>query len=290
MNDRRKVYEALQGASSFLKDKGREEAAARILLQHELGVTYSGLLASMREEISEGVFQRFWRNIELHGAGTPVQHLTGSEEFYGRTFQVNKDVLIPRPETEELVEEALQLIERHLSGRQLAIADIGTGSGVIAVTMKCELPAALVAATDISEAALATAKENAKQNGAEVIFQQGDLAAPLKGRKWNVILSNPPYIAYSEAPGLSDTVHDFEPHEALFAEKEGLALYEEMARQLPDIVDDQCIIGFEIGHTQGSAVAQLLKEAFPQAKVYVKKDINKNDRMVFALLNELPTN
>ena len=285
MSKKRKVYEALQGASSFLKEKGREEAAARILLQHELGMTYSNLLASMRDEITEEAFQRFWQNIELHGAGTPVQHLTGVEEFYGRKFQVNKDVLIPRPETEELIEEALRQIQRYLPEQQLMIADIGTGSGIIAITMKCELPDSTVLATDISTAALQTARENAKRLGAELVFQQGDLAQPLRGRKWNVILSNPPYIAYSEAPDLSDTVHDFEPHEALFAEKEGLALYENLAHQLPEVVDTPCIIGFEIGHTQGKAVAGLLAEAFPQAEIYVKKDINKNDRMVFCIIS-----
>ncbi|WP_298824391.1 peptide chain release factor N(5)-glutamine methyltransferase [uncultured Planococcus sp.] len=279
------VYEALNRASSYLQDKGREEGAARILLQHEMGLSYSGLISSMRDEISEQQFERFWTNIESHAKGIPVQHLTGSEEFYGRNFMVNSDVLIPRPETEELIEETLQLIERHLSKKELAIADIGTGSGIIAITLKCELPEAQVVATDISQKALDMAAKNAERLNADIDFRLGDLAEPIEGEKWDVILSNPPYIAYAEAPGLSDSVRDFEPHHALFADNEGLALYEKMAKQFPKMLNKPGIIGFEIGYQQGQAVEKMLKDAFPDALVYSKKDINKNDRMVFALID-----
>lgn len=284
MTNLKYVYEALKRASSYLTENGREEGAARILLQHEMGLSYSGLIASMRDKISEQQFERFWAKIEQHAKGIPVQHLTGSEEFYGRNFLVNPDVLIPRPETEELIEETLGLIDRHLSEKELAIADIGTGSGIIAITLKCELPDAKVVATDISQSALDMAAKNAERLNVQIDFRLGDLAEPIKSEKWDVILSNPPYIAYAEAPGLSDSVRDFEPHQALFADKEGLALYQKMARQLPALLNKPGIIGFEIGYQQGQAVQKLLKDAFPDALVYSKKDINKNDRMVFAIL------
>ncbi|MBT2570899.1 peptide chain release factor N(5)-glutamine methyltransferase [Planococcus sp. ISL-110] len=277
------VYEALKRASSYLEENGREEGAARILLQHELGLSYSGLISSMRDTISEQQFEKFWKNVEQHAKGIPVQHLTGSEEFYGRNFLVNPDVLIPRPETEELIEETLGLINRYLTKKELAIADIGTGSGIIAITMKCELPDAQVVATDISQPALETATRNAERLNAEIDFRLGDLSEPIRDGKWDVILSNPPYIAHAEAPGLSDSVRDFEPHSALFAEKEGLALYEKMAMQLPELLNKPGIIGFEIGYQQGPAVEKMLKDAFPDSLVYSKKDINKNDRMVFAI-------
>ncbi|MGI2327741.1 peptide chain release factor N(5)-glutamine methyltransferase [Planococcus sp. YIM B11945] len=279
----KRIFEALNGASSFLKENGREEAVARILLQHELGMSHAGLLASMRDEISEDMYERFWNKILKHAAGTPVQHLTGVEEFYGRTFHVNENVLIPRPETEELIEETLQLIKRYITSPTPSIADIGTGSGIIAATMKCEMPKAIVTATDISPDALKVAKENTQRLGADIAFKQGDLAEPLYDQTWDVILSNPPYIAHSEAPELADSVRDFEPHLALFAENEGLALYEKLAQQLPDLLKKPGIIGLEIGHTQGRAVEAMLKAAFPEAKVYVKKDINNNDRMVFCI-------
>lgn len=284
MTNPKYVFEALKRASSFLLEHGREEGAARILLQHELGLSYSGLIASMRDEISEVQWKKFWTNIEQHARGIPVQHLTGTEEFYGRKFRVNADVLIPRPETEELIEETLQLIERHMLKKELALADIGTGSGIIAITMKCELPQAQVTATDISQPALQTAAENAEELNADVDFRLGDLTKPIENEKWDVILSNPPYIAYEEAPGLSDSVRDFEPHHALFADNEGLALYEEMTKQFPKMLNKPGIIGFEIGYQQGVAVQKMLKDAFPEAFVYCKKDINKNDRMVFAII------
>lgn len=278
------VYEALKRASSYLEENGREEGAARILLQHELGLSYSGLIAAMRDEMSEQQWSHFWVNIEQHLKGIPVQHLTGNEEFYGRNFLVNSDVLIPRPETEELIEETLQLISRHMTKKRLEIADIGTGSGIIAITMKCELPDSQVTATDISQPALKMAATNAERLEAEVDFRLGDLTKPIKDKKWDVILSNPPYIAHDEAPGLSDSVRDFEPHSALFAGNGGLALYEKMAMEFPALLNKPGIIGFEIGYQQGAAVQKLLKDAFPAAVVYCKKDINKNDRMVFAVI------
>lgn len=285
MTKSRKIFEALNGASSFLKSKGREEAVVRILLQHELGLSHAGLLSSMRDEIEEAAFERFWSKVEQHAAGIPVQHLTGTEEFYGRTFAVNEDVLIPRPETEELVEETLKLAAELFPDNRPSIADIGTGSGIIAITMKCELPGSRVTATDISEKALAMAERNAAKLGAEVNFQLGDLTEPIRDRKWDIILSNPPYIAHEEAADLADTVHDYEPHSALFADNNGLALYEKMAEQLPDLLNKPGIIGFEIGYQQGTAVESLLKTAFPDGKVYIKKDINSNDRMAFCIIS-----
>lgn len=283
MHKPHKIFEALNRASSYLLDNGREEAAAGILLQHTLGLSRAGLLASLRDEMDDDSFVKFWDLIEQHANGTPVQHLTGYEMFYGRKFLVNSDVLIPRPETEELVEEALELIQKHIPEPSPTIADIGTGSGIIAITMKQEMPSSKVTATDISQKALDTAQKNAVELGADIEFMLGDLLAPLAGRKWDVILSNPPYIAYSEAEAMSDSVKDFEPHSALFAEQEGLALYQHMMEDLPERLNKPGIIGLEIGYLQGEAVENMLKKAFPQAKIYCKKDINKNDRMVFCI-------
>ncbi|TAA72930.1 peptide chain release factor N(5)-glutamine methyltransferase [Planococcus salinarum] len=284
MRSTEKIFEALNRASSYLRDNGREEAAAGILLRHVLGLSQASLLASMRDEMAESDKVEFWKLIEQHAKGTPVQHLTGFEEFYGRRFSVNPDVLIPRPETEELIEEAVNLIRQHIPNGSPSIADIGTGSGIIAVTLKSEIPSAKITATDISQAALATAEKNAQELGAEIDFKLGDLLEPLQGEKWDVILSNPPYIAHSEAVSMCDSVKDFEPHSALFANQEGLALYTEMMADLPGLLNKPGIVGFEIGYRQGEAVEKMLKNTFPHAKTYVKKDINKNDRMVFSII------
>lgn len=278
------VYEALEQATSYLKQHGREGTPARILLQHELGMDYSGLVAAMRDQIEDRQFEAFWANVEELVEGVPVQHLTGVEQFYGRTFQVSPAVLIPRPETEELIEETLKLKRELFGSDEVQAADIGTGSGVIAITLKRELPEVEVMATDISEEALFVAERNAEALNADVHFTKGDLAAPLAGRKWDMILSNPPYIAHHEAAGLSDTVREYEPHQALFADREGLAAYETLAEQVPQLISRPGVIGLEIGNSQGAAVVAMFQKALPEAHVYCKKDINKHDRMVFCVL------
>ena len=173
-----KVYEALNWASSFLKEKQRDENAGEILLRHFLKLTRSQLLANMHETIEPDALEAFKKAVNLHLEGKPVQYIIGYEEFYGRNFKVNESVLIPRPETEELVYGALERIGRLFHRQEsLAVADIGTGSGAIAITLKLEKPNLLVTATDIHEPTLFLAKENAKILGAEIDFVQGDLLA-----------------------------------------------------------------------------------------------------------------
>lgn len=281
------IYEALNGASSFLQDNGREEIAARLLLQHVLKKSYTELLVSMHDKISEDEVRTFWEMVESHAKGMPIQYIIGEEEFYGRTFQVNGSVLIPRPETEELILETTKRIKRIFGAQPtIQLADIGTGSGAIAITMKKEIPTLQVTATDISSDALEVAKKNAKLLNAEIHFEEGDLTEPIEQQKWQVVLSNPPYIAYEEAAEMSEVVLEHEPHTALFAEEDGLALYKRLAENLPNLMMKPSFIGVEIGYAQGTAVAALFKESFPQAKVEVVKDMNGKNRMVFCEIVE----
>lgn len=277
----KQVFEALQWASSFLEEKNREANAARLLLQHVLAVDYTGLMLNMREPLTEEQQQQFEELIHAHIAGKPVQYLIGTEQFYGRTFQVNEAVLIPRPETEELVEQALERMTAKFGDASLSLVDIGTGSGAIAVTLKKERPSLQVTATDLSEDALQTAKQNAQLLEADVTFLQGDLTAPVQHQKFDVVLSNPPYIAFDAVNVMNEVVLEHEPHTALFAEENGLQLYRRLCEELPHIVHNQAIIGFEIGYQQGEAVYNLLKKSFPQGKVEVLKDLFGQDRMVF---------
>lgn len=280
------VFEALQWASSFLMEHGRDENAARLLLQHLLETDYTGIMMRMHDEISEEKQSQFQQMIKMHAEGKPVQYITGVEEFYGRTFQVNESVLIPRPETEELIEGAITRMKALFGEeRNIKLVDIGTGSGIIAITMKLEWPDAKVAATDISSDALQTAKQNADRLNANIDFRQGDLTEPIANEKWDVILSNPPYIAYEEAEEMSDVVLQHEPHLALFAEDRGLKLYKQMVKALPNLVNTPALIGFEIGYSQGEAVAELLKTSFPQAEIEIVKDINKKDRIIFCKIH-----
>ncbi|UOE55354.1 peptide chain release factor N(5)-glutamine methyltransferase [Bacillus sp. CMF12] len=280
-----KVYEALNWASSFLNESNRDENAGELLLRHFMNMSRTSFLANLREDLHPEVLDKFQKAVHEHAAGQPVQYIIGSEEFYGRTFQVNEDVLIPRPETEELVYNALQKINKlfgSLNG--LEMADIGTGSGAIAVTMKLEKPELNVTATDIYGPTLELAEKNAEQNGAEIDFFQGDLLQPLisKGKKFDIILSNPPYIPERDIEWMSDIVTKHEPHRALFAGEDGLDLYKRFMEELPAVIKDRALIGFEVGAGQSEAVSALLKQVFPQANVETVYDINGKDRMVFA--------
>lgn len=260
----------------FLVAHGRDENAARLLMQHILQINYSGLMMRMHDEILPAHLEQFKDYVEQHAKGRPVQYITGVEEFYGRQFEVNESVLIPRPETEELIVGAIERMNKIFGhNAKVKIADIGTGSGAIAVTMKGEWPNAEVTATDISNDALQTAKKNADKLDAAIDFRMGDLTKPIANEKWDVILSNPPYIAFDEAKEMSEVVLEHEPHTALFAEENGLILYRKLAEQLPALLNKPALIGVEIGYTQGEAVENFFKSSFPQAKIEIVKDINK---------------
>lgn len=280
------IFEALNGASSFLVNRGRDENAARLLLQHILQTNYSGLMMRAHDELSPEQFLTFKQMVEQHADGRPVQYITGVEEFYGREFIVDESVLIPRPETEELIVCTLAHCQKLFGNQEVKLADIGTGSGAIAITMKKEWPNAHVTATDISQAALATAKKNAQRLQAQIDFRLGDLTEPIEHEKWDIVLSNPPYIAFDEAQEMSEVVLDHEPHTALFAEEQGLILYRKLAENLPKMMNTPAFIAVEIGYKQGQAVKEMFEKAFPQGQVDIVKDINNKDRIIFCKIVE----
>lgn len=280
-----KIVEALNWASSFLKERGREEFAGELLLRHYSGLSRAAMLASLRDELGEKAWEAFRHAVERHGAGEPIQYIIGSEEFYGRHFTVTPAVLIPRPETEELVQNTLARLARlFLGGEKIDLADIGTGSGAISVSLKLENPGLRVTATDLSREALDVARENAARLGAEIEFIEGDLLRPLilQKKKMDAVISNPPYIPVTDQEWMSEVVTEHEPHLALFAGEDGLDLYRRFMEELPLVLKERALVGFEIGAGQGEAVAGLLKNAFPHARVDIVFDINGKDRMVFA--------
>ncbi|WP_409973156.1 peptide chain release factor N(5)-glutamine methyltransferase [Bacillus sp. Bva_UNVM-123] len=284
-NQSMKVYEALQWASSFLKVKNRDENAGELLLQHYMGLNRSQLLASMRDSVEPEIIEMFKKAVFLHVEGKPIQYIIGSEEFYGRCFKVNENVLIPRPETEELVYGALQRINRLFNEENsLELVDLGTGSGAIAITLKLEKHELNVTATDIYEPTLLLAEENARRLKADIQFIQGDLLLPFMAarKKFDIIISNPPYIPAGDIAWMSDVVKDYEPHRALFAGNDGLDIYKKLSLQLPAVLKERALVGLEVGVGQSAAVSQLLKKAFPKAKIEIVHDINGKDRMVFA--------
>ncbi len=284
----RTIFEALKWASSFLKEHSRDENVGEIYLRNLLKWDRSKLFANQREELSQDIFTEFENGIRKHVSGVPIQHIIGFEEFYGRYFKVNQHVLIPRPETEELVFYILQrkkaLFNREKTS-QLTVADIGTGSGAIAISLKKEsiMFDLDMYAVDLSEEALSVARENSKRLDAEVQFLQGDLLQPLieKNVKLDILVSNPPYIPLTDLETLSDVVRDHEPHLALFGGEDGYDLYHRFMEELPLIMKESCLLGFEVGAGQGATVAAMLQKTFPSAEVEVVEDINGKDRMVF---------
>lgn len=280
----KKVYEALNWASSFLKEHHRDENAGEILLRHYMNCSRSHLLASLHDEVEEKIYHQFADAVHKHAEGVPVQYMMGYEEFYGREFAVNPDVLIPRPETEELIYHTLRKIPALFKGQNhLCLADIGTGSGIIGITMKLEKPELDVTVSDVMPGPLATAKKNAQELKAELTFVSGDLLQPFiqEQKKFDIVLSNPPYIPESDAETMSNVVTEYEPHTALFAGKDGLDLYRRFAEELPLVLNNPGFVGFEVGAGQGEAVGLLMKQAFPSGQITVENDINGKDRMVF---------
>jgi release factor glutamine methyltransferase len=280
-----KVYEALNWASSFLKKNDRDENAGELLLRHHMKLDRAQLFSRMQEMMPMESQSSFIFNVHKHVAGIPVQYLMGKEEFYGRSFYVSEEVLIPRPETEELVVGVLDRVKRHFpAGEKLSVVDVGTGSGAIAVTLALENSNLAVKATDIAGESLEVAMDNAEALDAEVEFLEGDLLLPFieQGLKVDVVVSNPPYIPQEEYEGLSTVVKDFEPYRALVGGVSGLEFYERFMDELPKVLKERALVAFEVGMGQGEAVKALLEKTFPDARAEVVLDINGKDRMVFA--------
>ncbi|MBH0162063.1 peptide chain release factor N(5)-glutamine methyltransferase [Fictibacillus sp. 26RED30] len=283
-----KVHEALAWASSFLAENGRESFAAEILMRHVLGdVNRTEMLMRLHDVMSEENESQLKAAVARHVEGEPVQYITGIEEFYGRTFSVNEEVLIPRPETEELVEHILTLISEHFR-ETVAVADIGTGSGAISISLALENNRLNVYTVDIAEESIEVAKGNADRLGAEVTFLHGDLLQPFiaGGKKLDVVVSNPPYIPDHEIAVLETIVKDREPMRALSGGEDGYVFYRRFMEELPLVLKEKAIVGFEVGAGQGETVASMLRVTFPGADVYVKEDISGKDRMVFAILGK----
>jgi release factor glutamine methyltransferase len=273
--------------------------AAELLLLHALGHNRTWLYAHPEEILTESEGKHFFDLIARRSAGEPTQHLTGKQEFWGLEFEVTPEVLIPRPETEHLIEVALdRLALRELragrpqksDGSGLQIADIGTGSGCIAIALAKELPAANFLATDISAAALAVAKRNALRHEVanRVNFCEANLFAahsPLATRhsqlSFDLIVSNPPYIGRSEALSLPTEVRDHEPRAALFGGEEGYELYGDLITQSAHHLKTGGILVLELGHNSLPAVQPLL-DASSWTNVGVTNDLAGIPRVIAA--------
>jgi release factor glutamine methyltransferase len=259
----------LELGNAALKDGPHPERARRdaeLLLMHTLERSRAWLIAHAEEELSGSQAAAYTALVSLRRKGEPIQYITGEAEFYGLPFLVTRDVLIPRPETEHLVEKALELAGRVVSPR---IVDVGTGSGAIAVALAHKLPCAQIAAIDISSRVLAVAEENAKRNGVAVRFLLGDLLAPVAGERFEIIVSNPPYVPTVDRDTLSVEVREYEPALALFAGGDGLDVYRRLIPAAFDALTPGGFVALEIGYGQSTAVEALLASAGFEQIVFV---------------------
>ena len=212
--------------------------------------------------------------------GEPVQYIVGNVDFYGNILEVNKNVLIPRFETEELLSKTIEYIKKYFN-KTLDIVDLGTGSGCIAITLKKELDCNMDA-VDISKSALEIAQKNAINNDVNINFYLGNMLEPLN-KKYDCIISNPPYISYDEK--IMELVKNNEPHTALYADDNGLYFYKAILANASKYLKNKSIIAFEIGYEQGTAIKEISKKYFTNSTIKVEKDMQGKDRFVFILNN-----
>jgi release factor glutamine methyltransferase len=233
--------------------RGRALPDAAMLLMHALGVSRTELIAHPEREFRRDDQVIYQGLIERRLRFEPIQYIVGEQEFYGLPFRVDGAVLIPRPETELLVEAVLGRV----SGA-VRIVDVGTGSGAIAVTLAKMLPEATVTGVDLSVAALAVARENAARNGTAVRMLESDLLGAVAGERFEVVVSNPPYIPEGDRPTLHAEVREFEPEGALFAGVEGMDVYRRLVPAAAAVLTPGGLLAMEFGYGQREALRELL--------------------------------
>jgi release factor glutamine methyltransferase len=237
----------------------RARQDAETLLLHVLGENKAWLMAHADETLPSDQGRSYIELVERRYHGEPIQYIVGETEFYGLPFSVAPDVLIPRPETEHLVEKSLELATHFpASNPQIRILDVGTGSGAIAVALARNLPQATITAIDLSAKALTIAGKNAARNAVMIRFLEGDLLAPVAGERFEIIVSNPPYVPVADRATLSVEVRDHEPALALFAGDDGLEVYRQLIPEAYEALIHGGYIALEIGYGQLPAITELL--------------------------------
>ena len=272
--------QAITKACLLLRRQGKEESLARFLLMYMLDESSQLFSNKLSEQLSKEREEKYFSLIEKHiKEDVPLSHLVGFEYFYDRKFKVTKDVLSPRMETEELIYKVVEYVKT-TKKNNLRILDLCTGSGIIAITLKKELSqfSIDVVASDISKEALEVAKENAKTHTADIRFIQSDIFNNIDD-KFDIIVSNPPYIDRKDEVTMEDNVLKYDPHLALFAEEEGMYFYRNITEQANSYLNANGVIFFEIGYDQKDKIVRLADMNGYHAEVY--KDINGRDRMAF---------
>lgn len=270
--------QAILKACLLLRRQDKEESLAKFLLMYMLDETTEQFSNKLSEELSVEQENRYFDLINKNiNEDTPLSHLVGFDYFYDRKFKVTNDVLSPRMETEELIYKVLEYIKKSKKD-SFRILDLCTGSGIIAITLKKEIVEKYteIVASDISEKALSIAIENANNNNANITFINSDLFDNISG-KFDLIISNPPYISYKDKITIKDSVLNYDPHLALFAEEDGIYFYRKIIENAVHYLSKDGVIFFEIGYDQKEKIFELGKNNNFITTVY--KDINDRDRI-----------
>ncbi|MCU0104341.1 peptide chain release factor N(5)-glutamine methyltransferase [Acholeplasma vituli] len=267
----------LKKAEKRIAQTELEIEAAKWLLMHVSNLTPSQFYLAFDQSVKPEVESAFMEGIERYLNYTPIQHIIGYQTFYGYDFIVNEHVLIPRRETEELVEQVLYYYDDHFQGQKVDVCDIGTGSGCIAITLAKEESNMKVVASDISATALEVAKANNQKLDANVTFYEGDLLSPLKGMRFDIIVSNPPYIPNQE--DVAKIVRTHEPNIALFGGDTGMIFYERILKDAKKYLKPKGLIAFEHAYDKRTEMYDLAKHYYPNANIIQLKDLSGKDRM-----------
>lgn len=268
-------------ARERLYEAGQGEQVAQLLMVELCRQKNINLYINMDEECNPVIEEQYNQAVEDMVKGKPFAYVLGYESFYGYDFIVNEDVLIPRPETEELVGLVLQMFDEHFGERDhVTVFDVATGSGAIGITLALEEPKMDVIASDISKEALEVAKQNNKKFQTMVSFLCGDMLQPFVDRDLHcdICVCNPPYIPSEEQ--MEHSVVDYEPHVALFGGKDGLKFYRDVFEKAHLVCNEHAILAFEMGYNQKEALTALAREYFPEAKIEVHKDMSQKNRML----------
>ena len=279
-----RVRDALRQAQERLRASGVEDASfeAEYLLRHALGCTRESLIMALDSDVSSSDQLRFESIIDRRAAGEPSAYIAGHKEFYGLDFKVDPRALIPRPETELVVELALELAARRTNRvEDLNIAEVGVGCGAIAIALAVHLPEARVVATDISPAALKLASENVSMHRVEdcVTLMEGDLLQDVSG-PIDILVSNPPYIASAHLATLPREIRDHEPRAALDGGEEGMEVIEQLIRQAKDKLRPGGAMFVEIGWDLGERVLARARGLWPESEVSITPDLAGLDRVL----------
>ena len=270
-----------------IKDSDLSDEAVQLLMLELCNMTHNDLYLHYEDEMPEELYEKYHDGVRRLLNNEPLQYIVGHQWFYGYQINVSPEVLIPRYETEELVANVLADSDYFFGDdkEEITIADVGTGSGAIAIALKKEEPKFRMYATDISETALKQAEENARFNDCEITFMQGDMLQPLidNNIRLDILVSNPPYIPVEQE--VQKSVEEYEPHVALFGGQDGLFFYRKIFENAAKVIKEKSFMAFEIGYDEKDAIVAELKKYFPTDHYEVLKDLNGKNRMLFVYHN-----